>query len=867
MRCDARCEFSRQAAYQILVATDRNLLTPQAADLWDSGYVEDERSLNVVYDGKPLASRDRCYWTVRVWNSRGEATAFGTPAVFELGLLHSDDWSAAWIAAPWDGRVEAPLFRRSVEIEKPISRARLYICGLGYYHLSINGRKVGDHVLDPGWTDYSRRVLYVTYNVGEYLDDGRNALGVMLGNGWRWNPGFASKEYQSRAAGQPILLLQLEIVYRDGTTNRVVTGENTGWLVGHGPITRNSIYRGESYDARDERDGWDTPGYRTSAHEWTEPIPAPAPGGRLVAQTIEPIRVVGDIEARTITPVGQGTHVVDYGQNFAGWVRLRVDGPRGTTITMKHAETLNDDGTVNQENLRMEDVHDTYVLKGGIVETYEPRFTYHGFRFVEISGYPGTPDLDDVTGRVVRSAVQRAGAFECGNELINRIHRNVTWTEASNLHSVPTDCPQRNERAGWLNDATVRAEESIYNFDMSRLLAKWMDDIADAQDPSTGAITNTAPDIMPVIPGFWEHTHADAVCSCYILVPWLLYLHYDDRRTLEKHYEGMKLWAGFLASKADGSIVRFSQMGDWASPAAYCVPESVGSGAVSAITPGELVSTGFHFLNQELLSRIAGVLGKDGDARRFAESAQRVKNAFNREFLDEERGCYATGSQACNALAAHFGLVPRRNRETVINHIVQDVMENHHGHLTTGNLCSKFLMEALTAAGRADVALVLATQETYPSWGYMVREGATTVWERWEKSTGNGMNSHNHPMHGSFDSWLYSFLGGIRPDPDAPGFSRFIVEPCLLEELGHVRCRLETVRGRIVSEWRQTDEGFELSVEVPFNTTAKVSIRGHEGCAGTLSLVAEPGKHVYQICNNSRTITRVSTPDEEYSLP
>ena len=799
----------RQTAYQILVAGSLEALERDAADVWDSGKVACPETIGREYAGPPLLSRQRCFWKVRVWDRDDRPSSYSESASWEMGLLSADDWQARWIgcAANWSGR--ALYFRYDFALEKPIVRASAYVAGLGYYELRLNGQKVGDHVLDPGCTDYSRRVLYATYDVTEYLLPGANKVGAIVGHGWH---------------GTPKLLLQLDILFADGTTERIYTDRLRawpGWSVAPGPIVADSLFGGETYDARLEKPGWDRP-VETSApaartEDWIAAMPVEAPGGVLVSQAMEPIRVVAMRRPQSVTTPRSGVFVFDTGQNLAGWVRLRVRGERGNVITLRFAEVLGEDGLVNQENLRTAAATDTYILKGAGEETWEPRFTYHGFRYVQVEGWPGTPTCEDLEIGVVRSDVASAGEFRCSDALLNRIQRTVWWTEASNLHSLPTDCPQRDERMGWLNDMTVRAETALYSFDLCRLYAKWVGDIRDAQCPRTGAITDTAP-------FKWGNRPADPVSVCYLLVPWLLYQHYGDIRLLAESYDGLKAWVEFLGIRAEDNIVTYSYWGDWAPPVSEGVADSIGASAVSKNTPGALMSTGFYFYSTRLLADIAGVLGHDADRAAYADRAACIGDAYNRRFWDEASGGYGTNNQACNAFSLYLGLVEPERIPRVIANLVHDVVELHDTHLNTGNLCSKYLLEVLTAHGQEELACRLALQETYPSWGYMVRQGATALWERWEYLTGGAMNSHNHPMLGSVGCWFYRALAGLVPDSAGPGWARFHVRPYVPLPLTQASARLSTVRGPVESAWERDGVRLTLRVTVPVGSIARVCV-------------------------------------------
>ena len=790
-----------QTAYQVLAGTTRDGVERCEADLWDSGRVLSPSNL-IEYAGERLASEMGVWWRVRVWDGKDQPGPYSAPAYFEMGLLAPGDWHADWIGFPgaWPGK--AMYFRRDFRIEKPVGRARIYMAGLGYSELRVNGQRANERVLDPPQTDYSKRILYSTDAVETLLRKGNNTIGVICGNGWY---------------GSVRLLLQMHIDYADGTCDRIVTESYwpQPWLVFPGPLLENSIYDGETYDARLENTEWDAPDAKSPAG--LVAACADSPGGKLAAAALEPIKVVETRQAVRILNPRPHVYVFDMGQNLAGWSRLRVHGPAGCRVLLRFAESIHPDGTVNQENLRTARAEDTFILKGEGEETWEPRFTYHGFRYVQVEGYPGVPTRDDVVARVVRSAVASAGSFACSNELFNRINEMVRWTEASNLHGVPTDCPQRDERMGWLNDLAARSEEAIYNFDMARLFAKWIGDVADTQDPRTGAITDTAP-------FRWGRRPADPVSVCYLQIPWLLYVHYGDTHTLTRHYAGMKAWVDFLTACAQDDIIPYSYYGDWAPPIQLGISGSQGSSAVSKDTPGELVSTACYAFCLDLLSRIAGVLDRRDDSTAYAARAERVKQQYHRRFWDEASGGYGSNNQSCNAISLYMGLVPQEYRARVIGNLVHNVVDLNDCHLTTGNICTKFLLEALTLGGHGDVAYAVAAQETYPSWGFMLANGATTLWERWELATGSGMNSHNHPMLGSVSSWLYRAIGGIRASAAGPGFAAFEIVPHFDRRLQNARTALKTVRGEVRSEWCVEDGSLRLTVRVPVSSEARVFV-------------------------------------------
>ncbi|NLM28200.1 MAG: family 78 glycoside hydrolase catalytic domain [Clostridiaceae bacterium] len=830
----------KQTSYQILVAKSLEMLEQDIGEMWDSGKVESGISIGVVYGGKPLENRKCYWWKVRIWDEEGNVSCYSKAAKFETAFLDASEWKAQWIAC----LITKPgscMFRREFRIDREITQARAYITGLGYYELRINGNKVGDHVLDPGWTDYTKRVLYSTYDVTNNLKIGMNAIGVILGNGWHC---FSETEERSKCI--PQMLLQLHINYADGEEEIIVSDRRSGWYASSdSPIVQNSIYNGETYDARLEKTGWDMAGFDMNGKDqgsWDLPLIVEGPGGELRAQALEPIKVISDIKPIRVTNPAPGIYVYDMGQNFAGWAKIRVKGDRGTVVTMKFAEVLYEDGTVNRENLRTARQLDTYILKGEGVEVYEPRFTYHGFRYVQLEGFPGEPDINTITGRVVRSSVEPIGSFSCSNTLVNQIHRNVVWTESNNLHSVPTDCPQRDERLGWLNDMTVRAEEAVFNFNLARLYSKWMDDITDAQGEKTGAITDVAPFIR------YGGRPADPVASSYLIFPWLMYLHYGDIKVIEKHYENMKKWVSYMSGLAgEDYIINYSRIGDWAPPFAQAIEGSVGASAISAITPGALISTGYYYYNAVLMAKFAKVLGRAEEAVEYEELADKIKEAMNNTFFDRDTNNYGPGNQASNVFPLYLGIVPEENKQAVLDNLINDIVKNDT-HITTGNLCTKYIIEVLTEMGRVDVAYALVTQTTYPSWGYMISKGATTIWERWEYVTGGKlieMASHNHPMYGSVGAWFYKYLAGINVNEEGPGFSKFTIKPYMPDGLDFAEGSVKTMLGVVLSRWKRNDKALNMEVAVPCNSTAKICVPVPGDAKGKF-IIKEGGRSLWQ---------------------
>lgn len=787
-----------QSAYRVLISSSLEKLSSENGDIWDSGKVSSSLSTGIFHNGIQLAGRQRYFWKVKVWQGEDHASEWSEPAFFETGLISQDDWRAGWIGyvPGMPGRVL--YFKGTFVPQKEIKQARAYIAGLGYYELYVNRKKVGDHLLDPAQSNYSKRVYYVTYDIGDFLQQGANSFVIPVAPGW---------------LGTPRLRVQVEVTYRDDSVE-VLTSDRFR-SVTTGPTVYSSIFDGEHYDARLQTSELHEPGVPPGLmnDQWAWAHNTDDPVGEMVAQQIEPIKIVDTITPVLLKEPSKGIYVFDAGRNLAGWAALRVRGKAGDKITLRFAETLFENGFVNQENLRNAKAEDTYVLNGEGEEFWEPSFTYHGFRYVQVEGFPYPPQSGDIVIKEVRSAVKQTGKFHCGNPLLNDIYQMVLNTEASNLHSVPTDCPQRDERMGWLNDLTVRIEQAIYNFDFSRFYPKFMDDVHDTQD-KRGTITCVAPFRFGARP-------ADPVSASYLLLAQKCYEFYGNKRIIADHFEGMKAWVDYLYERTQNGIVDYSYYGDWCPPRDFLLDPN-GSG-VSRDTPGQLMSTGYLYHCSQLLSDMAKVIRRHEDAMKYEQLAKEIYEAFNREYWNEELGGYASNNQASNSFALYLGMADRNRLPRVLSNLVEDV-KKHDYHLTTGNLSTKYLLEVLTEYGHVDVAYKIATQTTYPSWGYMLANGATTLWERWEYLTGDAMNSHNHPMMGSVGSWFYKYLLGIIPDFRYPGFEQFAIKPYMVKDLTFAEGELETVKGMIKVAWRKQTGMLTLNVTVPPNTTALVHI-------------------------------------------
>ncbi len=823
----------KQAAYQVLVASSAEKLARNQADLWDSGKVVSSESVEVVYAGTSLHSSQRAWWKVRVWDNDDQPSHYSKPAWWETALLMPQDWQAQWIQRKTMGPVTeaqmfadhpAPLFRKEFVLDRKIARARAYISGLGYYELRLNGERVGDHVLDPGWTTISKRVLYSTYDITDQIKQGRNAVGVMLGNGW-FNPlplrmwGHINPR-DALTIGEPRAIVQLVVDFEDGT--RQVVATDATWRVSGGPILRNSIYLGEKYDARCEQTGWDTANFDDS--KWETAVPAVQPEvGPLRAQDAPPIRVTRTLKPVKLTEPKPGVFVYDFGQNFAGWVRLKVSGPSGTCVRLRSGELVYPDGTLNGMtavcgqikgggvNYRYEGDGDPktafqideYILKGRGVEVFAPRFTFHGFRYVEVTGFPGRPTLETLEGLRLNSDVASAGSFECSNEMFNRIQEMVLWTELSNLFSVQSDCPHR-EKYGYGGDIVASSEMAMMNFDMARFYAKAAQDLWDAVR-SNGGFTETSPFVGISDEGLGDKSGPIGWGTAQPLLLHQLRQYYGETRLIREQYQATKKWVGLLHSLAKDGILD-NGLSDHES----LVPK-----------PRALSGTAFYYYNVKLFSQLAASLGQEADAREASALAEEIKAAFNRRFLTRGTGRYDAATQACQSFALYHGLTPSEEQAVALDVLVADVGK-HDNHLTTGIFGTKYMLNALTDGGRADVAYRLVNQRTFPGWGHMLELGGTTLWEHWEFS--DNTFSHNHPMFGSVSEWFYKALAGIRPSPDAVGFDKIIIKPQPVGDLRWVRATHNTVRGKISSAWEKKDGKFRLSIVIPVNAIADVYV-------------------------------------------
>ena len=717
-------------------------------------------------------------------------------------------WDKAKVIEPYGGSMwgkfdetytplRSILVRKEFAIKKNIKRARAYVTGLGTYIMHLNGQRVGQDVLTPGWTDYPTKVQYQTYDVTSLLNKGENAVGAILGNAW-WSGGLGWRGSEVYSEGPLRFYMQLVVDYEDGTSETVITDKD--WKTVNSPLLENTIYHGETYDARMEKPGWDKVGFDDS--KWETVVVLEPATAALVAQQGPTIQVTEEIKPVEITEPDSGTFVFDLGQNMVGWARLKVRGPEGTKVRMRFAEILKEDGNIYTENLRGARATDTYILKGEGTEIWQPHFTYHGFRYVEVTGYPGKPGKDAITGRVFHSAAPVIGHFNCSNEIINKVQKNITWGQRGNMHSVPTDCPQRDERLGWMGDAQIFAPTASFNMNMARFFTKWERDIIDCQDDD-GAVHDVNPAIVvagPAKPGW-----GDAV----VIVPWVVYQYYGDKRIIEESYAGMAAWVEYMKNHSKGYLYEVDGYGDWIA----VVP-----------SPKMPIGAAYFYYDAVLLAKMARIIGKEEDARKYEELAVKIARAFNKKFLDKKTYQYEGATQSANLLPLAFGITPEDLTAAVVNNIVKDVKERDN-HLSTGFLGTAYLLPILSENGYHDLAYKLASQTTYPSWGYMAEKGATTIWELWNSDTeGPGMNSRNHFALGSVGEWFYGWLGGIRPDPQQPGFKSTIVAPKPVGDLTWAEASLNSLRGLVSTKWEKKEGALNLHVSIPANASAMIHV-------------------------------------------
>ena len=829
---------ARQTAYQIIVATTAASLAANKGDLWDTGKVASNKTIQIAYQGKPLQSRQRCSWKVRVWDQNDKASSWSKPARWSMGLMEPADWSAKWVGdkLPSVENVSATMLRREFKLSSKAKRAIVYASALGVYELHINGQRVADQLLAPEFTDYNSRTQYQAYDVTELLRPGTNAIGAELGDGWyAGSVGLAQmalKKKRNIYGDHPRFIAQLEVELADGKKERVATDES--WRTSReGPIRSSDILDGEAYDARREMPGWDTPAFDDKA--WQAADAVSNVRTILVAQPNEPIRVSREIKPISVSEPKPNIYVFDMGQNMVGWCRLKAQGAAGTTVTIRHAEMLNDDGTIYTENLRAAKQVDTYTMRGSSVETFEPHFTYHGFRYVEVTGLQTKPRPDAITGRVFHSAMTEAGSFECSDPTLNKLWQNILWTQRGNMLGIPTDCPQRDERLGWMGDIQIFVGTGIFNMDMAAFFTKWMRDVRDAQ-AEDGRFADFSPHpfgkdkIFTGVPGWGD---------AGIVVPWRVWQQYGDKRMLAESLESGKRWVEFIRTNNPDLLwknKRGNDYGDWLNSDTLIYEGFPSKGGQ---VPKEIFATMMFAYATDLVSRMSQVLGKDDEAKKHKLLFEDIKAAFNKAYVAED-GRIKGDTQAGYALALHFDLLPEKLRPQAVKYMLEGI-DRYKGHMSTGFHSTYRMMLELTGSGHNDVAYKLINNHTFPSWGYSIENGATTIWERWDgyvKGRGfqnKGMNSFNHYAIGAVGEWMYRVILGINNDDAHPAYEHFVIRAYPGGGLNWAKGSYDSIRGKIESSWSVADGKLRLDVRIPANTTATLYVPAKDAARVTES--------------------------------
>lgn len=850
-----------QIAYQILVASTPAKLAANVGDLWDSHKITSDRSVQISYAGKPLTSRTACYWKVKVWTNNGESI-WSQPASFSIGLLNPADWKAKWIGYdngfPWDSvskfsRLSARYYRKQFDATSAIKKATVYVVGLGHYELFINGQAIGDQVLSTPPTDYTKSVIYNTFDVTKNIKQGTNAIATALGNGRFFTMRPKYKPQKIKEFGFPKMLLQLEVEYNNGSKQTIIS-DGSWKFTADGPIRTNNEYDGEEYDATKEMPGWSNVGFNDG--QWLKAELVQAPGGKLTGQMNEPIRVVQTVKPVSVKSVKPGMYVMDMGQNMAGWLNMKVRGQRGQKVQLRYAETTQKDGELYVANLRDAKVTDIYTLKGGGEEDWHPVFVYHGFRYVEIVDYPGVPTVNDFEGQVVNDDLPITGGFETSNDLVNKIYHNAVWGIQANYKGMPLDCPQRNERMPWLADHATGSYSESFVFDNAKLYAKWLDDIEQAQKPN-GSI----PDVAPA---YWNY-YSDNMTwpATYLQVADMLYHQYGDKEPIAKHYASMKKWLTYMRNFMKDYIETKDKYGDWCVPPES--PELIHSKDTLRTTDGKLIATAYYYKLLGLMQNFAKLLNKPQDVQEFTQLAAKIKTKFNQTYFDDKTQQYANNSVTSNLLPLYFDMVPDAAKKGVFKNIQDKILIANKGHISTGVIGTQWLMRGLTDHNRADIAWRMTTNTDYPSWGYMVSKGATTFWELWNGDTANpSMNSQNHVMLlGDLLVWFYEDLAGIKSDSKDIAFKKIIMKPQPVDGLDHVNASYHSIHGMIKSSWKKDVGKFNWKITIPANTTAMIYVP-----AKSAQAVTESGQKVttakgvkFMRMENGRALFEVGSGD------
>ena len=820
----------RQTAYQILAASSEASLNKDSGDLWDSGKMVSDETIQIPYAGKPLKSSQQVFWKVRAWDANDKVSRWSSPATWTMGILSEADWQAKWIAAPTNA--QSILLRREFTVKRGLRRAVVHVCGVGQYEFSANGKKAGDALLAPGWSQYNKTCLYDTLDLTAQLHRGQNAVGIILGNGMYHIAADKVRYVKFTQSFGPLrAIAQIQLDYDDGTSD--VIGTDATWQTGPSPITFNNIFAGEDYDARLEQKGWDAPGF--DASQWQPAVVTVGPGGVLRGQSVTapPIRASDAFQPVTTRELRPGLVVYDLGQNASMMVRLAVKGPAGSSVRVIPSELLKPDGTVDRTSATEQGVRPAwwqYMLKGEGTENYFPKFFYQGCRYLQVEIHPATdngplPKIKQIEGVVVHSSSKPVGEFTCSNTLFNRIYQLVRWAQRSNMQSLMTDCPAR-ERLGWLEQDHLNGPALRYNFDLSQLFRKSVNDMADSQ-LENGFVPNIAPEYFVAGSRSLNNgmRNSPEWGGSFIMVPWQQYQFTGDTGLLRTHYDAMKRYVAFLGSTATNHIVP-TGLGDWCDIG----PKPSWN---SQLTTPQFTATAFYQHYTWVLARAADVLGKPDEARQFDEQAEAIRAAFNKKFYHPDTHQYEGGSQTANSLAVVMNLVEPANRAAVIDNIVADVRAKG---LTSGEIGYAYLLRALAESGHSDVIYAMNNQSDKPGYGYQLKMGATALTEKWDASISGGYGSQNHFMLGQINEWFFHDLVGIAGDDSEPGFRKIVIHPAVVGELTRVKGKYDSVHGPITTEWKRDAKSFVLDLSIPPNTAATVFVP-----AGSVDGVREGG--------------------------
>ncbi|MCK5685932.1 family 78 glycoside hydrolase catalytic domain [bacterium] len=812
-----------QTAFRIQCSSSSNFIK---VDYWDSGKIKTDNSIFIKYDGKELLSMQKIYWRVKVWDENNKESDWSEISFFETAFLSRSDWKAKWISGSLTGskhsQVPVPYLKNDFTLKKEIKQGKLFITALGIYEPYINGERIGSDVFSPGWTDYSRRVNYQVFDVTSTLNRGDNTIGVILGDGWYC--GHIAWGKRQHYGLKPELLAQIHIDFNDGSSQTIITDEN--WKHSYGPIIESDFIMGESYDARLEFDGWNNIDFKSDY--WSRVSVQNKKNIFLKALPYVPVSAM-----QKITPVsvfkasddwlGNTQWIFDFGQNMLGRVRLKISGKWGKTIILRFAEVLDEKGEPYFDNLRTAKATDYYTLKGDENgEIYESHFTFHGFRYALVSGLTKNPEADMLTGIVLHSNMKMTGSFECSNKLINKLQHNIQWGQRGNFLSVPTDCPQRDERLGWMGDAQVFAGTAAFNMDVASFFNKWQIDIADCENKNPGYFSPIAP-FIPLHSVLEKDGHA-GWSDAGIICPWTIYQSYGDKRILENHYESFKRYIDTLETNSVGLICEHPSKGfqgfkDWLNQE-------------QDKTPGDLIGTAYFAYSTKILAKIAVVLNNQTDVEKYNTLHKKIKEVFNNQYVSKD-GNVIGETQTAYVLALYFDLLSRPHADIAIEKLVENI-KSHGIQIATGFLGTPYIMHVLSKYSCDDIAGKLLLQEKWPSWLYAVTKGATTIWERWDGWThDNGfadkdMNSFNHYAYGAMGEWLYKHVAGIDFDENYPAYKKIIIKPHIVANLTHVNCSFKSVYGFISVKWQVKDNQFYIDVEIPANTTAELRIPNME---------------------------------------